>query len=149
VIEPLRLEFEVACPPEHAFEVWTAQFSRWWPRSHSVSGDANADVILEPRMGGRIFERAPDGTEHDWGQVTRWEPPLRLGYLWHIRRDRSHATDVLVTFEDGGDGTTRLVIEHTGWERLGADAQQWRDANVGGWSSLMPHYVAAAANTGG
>ena len=42
MIEPLRLEFAVACPPARAFEVWTAEFSRWWPRSHSVSGDAGA-----------------------------------------------------------------------------------------------------------
>ena len=147
MIEPLRLEFAVSCPPAHAFEVWTADFARWWPRTHSVSGDAAAHVVLEPRLGGRIYERMPDGTEHDWGEVTQWEPPHRLGYLWHIRRDRADATDVLITFEEAGDGTTRLLIEHTGWDRLGADAQQWRDANVGGWSSLMPHYLTAAGNT--
>ena len=147
MIEPLRLTFTVDCDPAHAFEVWTARFSQWWPRSHSVSGDAGADVVLEPWLGGRIFEREPDGTEHVWGEVTQWDPPRSLGYLWHIRRDRSDATDVLITFDDGDGGTTRMTIEHTGWERLGADAQQWRDANLGGWSSLLPYYLAAAGIT--
>lgn len=149
MIEPLHFEYHVACPPEHAFEVWTADISRWWPRSLSVSGDTAAEVVLEPRLFGRIFERLPDGTEHDWGEVTSWDPPRELGYLWHIRRDRKDATDVLVRFRDHRDGGTRLIIEHSGWNRLGADAQQWRDANVGGWSSLLPHYLAVAANTGG
>ncbi len=139
----------MACPPGRAFEVWTDEFSRWWPHSHSVSGDPAAEIVLEPGLGGRIFERTPDGTEHDWGEVTLWDPPRRLGYLWHIRRDRADATEVLLSFDDGRDGTTRLTIVHTGWERLGADAQRWRDANVGGWSSLLPHYVEFATNTGG
>ena len=32
------------------------------------------------------------GVEHDWGDVTVWEPPTRLGYTWHLNRDRSDAT---------------------------------------------------------
>ena len=101
------------------------------------------DVFLEPRVGGRIFERTPDGAEHEWGEVTAWERPRRLAYLWHLRRDRADATGVSITFEARDDTTTRVVIEHTGWERLGADAQRWRDANQGGWGTLLPHYLEA------
>jgi hypothetical protein len=147
VIEPLTLSFDIDCDPDHAFETWTSRFSQWWPRGHSVSGDADVEVVLEPRVGGRIFERSPDGTEIDWGEVTQWEPPSRLGYLWHIRRDRADATDVELTFIDAGDGTTRLEIVHTGWERLGAGAHEWRDANRGGWANLLPHFIDHATRT--
>jgi len=27
-----------------------------------------------------------------------WEPPTRIGYLWHLRRDRADATEVEITF---------------------------------------------------
>jgi len=144
VIEPLRLSYEIACAPEHAFEVWTTRVSTWWPKGHSVSGNPETCVVLEPRPGGRIFERTPDGTEIDWGEITLWNPPRRLGYLWYIKRDRNDATDVELTFVDLGDGTTRLEIVHTGWERLGAEGPAWRDANTSGWSALLPHFVAAA-----
>lgn len=63
---------------------------------------------------GRIYERTPDGTEIDWGEITLWNPPLRLGYLWHSGRDRDDATNVELTFVDLGDSTTRLDIVHTG-----------------------------------
>ncbi|HYU83171.1 MAG TPA: hypothetical protein VEK80_00080, partial [Kribbellaceae bacterium] len=86
MIEPLRLSFEVACPAEHAFRVWTAKISRWWPADHTVTGEPGLDVVLEPRVGGRIFERTAAGAEHEWGEITAWEPPRRLGYLWHLRR---------------------------------------------------------------
>jgi hypothetical protein len=140
--EPLVLEFDVACPPAHSFRVWTARIDTWWPADHTVSGYADAEIILEPRLGGRIYERLPDGAEHDWGEVTIWEPPHRLGYLWHLRRDRADATDVVITFVGEGNGT-RVGITHTGWERLGGDADVWRDRNRMGWTTLLPHFTAA------
>jgi hypothetical protein len=144
VIEPLRLSFEVRCSVDHAFEVWTARLATWWPKGHSTSGDPATSVVLEPWLGGRIFERTPDGTEIDWGQITAWSPPRRLAYVWHIRRDRTDATDVELNFVDVGGGTTRLDIVHTGWERLGADGPSWRDANTRGWEGLLPSFVDAA-----
>lgn len=96
MIEPILLTFDVACPADHAFDVWTRRIAAWWPVDHSVSGEPDLAVVLEPRVGGRIFERLPSGIEHDWGEVTTWEPPARLGYLWHLRRDRADATDRVV-----------------------------------------------------
>ena len=148
VIEPIRLEFDVACPPARAFEVWTGRISDWWPADHTVSGEADLSVVLEARRGGRIFERTSAGLEYDWGEVTVWEPPRRFGYLWHLRRDRADATDVEIRFIDRGDGTTRVEIEHRGWERLGAEAETWRDRNHGGWATLLPHYLAAVNRAG-
>jgi uncharacterized protein YndB with AHSA1/START domain len=145
VIEPIRLTFEVDCPVEHAFEVWTSRIDQWWPRDHTVSADEDLTVVLEGRSGGRIFERLTSGIEHDWGEVTVWEPPTRLGYTWHLKRDRSDATDVEIRFVASGSASTTVEIEHSHWERLGAGGERWRDQNYGGWSTLLPHYVAAAA----
>ncbi len=140
---PLRLSFEVACPAPRAFEVWTSEISRWWPSDHTVTGEGGLDVVLETRLGGRIFERTVSGAEHDWGEVTAWDPPRRLAYLWHLRRDRADATEVEITFAAIGERSTRVDIEHRGWERLGAHGPDWREANEGGWTSLLPHYAAA------
>jgi uncharacterized protein YndB with AHSA1/START domain len=144
MIEPIHLEFEVACPADHAFEIWTARIGHWWPADHTVSAEAGLTVVLEGRPGGRIFERTSTGIEHDWGEVTTWEPPRRLGYLWHLRRDRADATEVEIRFIDRGDSTTRVEIEHRGWERLGADGESWRERNHAGWATLLPHFLAAA-----
>ncbi len=145
MIEPIRLAFEVDCAVDHAFEVWTARIAQWWPKDHTVSAEDDLTVVLEPRRGGRIFERRASGAEHEWGEVTVWEPPTRLGYTWHLNRDRSDATDVEIRFVPRGNAATRIEIEHRGWERLGADGESWRNRNRGGWSTLLPHYVVAAA----
>ena len=140
--EPLRFTVDVACSVEHAFRVWTADIGTWWPADHTVTGESALAVVLEPAVGGRIYERTPDGVEHEWGEITVWDPPGRLDYLWHLRADRSDATDVSIRFVATDDGT-RVEIEHAGWERLGARGETWRNRNHQGWSTLLPHYRAA------
>ncbi len=148
MIDSLRLSFVVEAPVDHAFEVWTRRIDTWWPADHTASGEEDAAVVLECRLGGRIFERTVDGVEHDWGEITVWEPPTRFGYLWHLRRDRADATDVEIRFVDLGP-MTRVEIEHRGWERLGGDGVTWRERNKGGWSTLLPHYIEAAGGGSG
>ena len=79
------------------------------------------------------------------GEIAAWEPPSRLAYLWHIRDDRADATEVEINFVDQGDATTRVEIEHRGWERLGSRGPGWRDVNLGGWNGVLPHYRAACS----
>ena len=135
MIDPLRISFDVACPAEHAFRTWTAGLGAWWPPDHTVSGQP-ADVVLQGGVGGRIYERAADGTEHEWGEVTVWQPPTRLAYLWYLGRDRADATEVEIRFQPQ-EGNTRVDITHRGWERAG---EPWRDRNQAGWQTLLPHY---------
>jgi hypothetical protein len=138
---PLKFTFDVDCSPEHAFSVWTSRIDTWWPSDHTVSGAAEL-VVLQSGVGGRIFERTSDGVEHDWGEVTLWNPPTRLAYLWHLGADRTAATEVEVRFVARGAATTRIEIEHRGWEQLGEAADQWRDRNRVGWDTLLPHFLA-------
>jgi uncharacterized protein YndB with AHSA1/START domain len=145
VIDPLRITFDVRCPPERTFELWMARTSTWWPTTHTVSAQPGVDVIIEPGVGGRIFERTPDGAEHDWGQVTAWDPPHRIAYLWHLRQDRTDATEVEITFAAAQDSGTRVAIEHRGWEALGGRGAEQRERNQTGWAGLLPHFQAAAA----
>lgn len=144
-VDPLILAFEVNCPVEHAFTVWTSRIDTWWPADHTVSGRSEAQVIIEPRIGGRIFERTPDGVEHDWGRVTVWEPPSRLGYRWYLLREPADATDVDIRFLRNDAGATRIEIEHRGWQRVDATGDPWRERNRAGWQTLVPHYLNAIA----
>jgi hypothetical protein len=140
---PLRLSFDVACPVEHAFTVWTSGIGTWWPPDHTVTGQTGLAIVLESGVGGRIYERTPDGVEYEWGEVTVWKPPTQLAYLWHLGRDRGGATEVEIRFVAQGAAATRIEIEHRGWDRLGNAAEQWRDRNRAGWQSLLPHFLAA------
>lgn len=136
--EALSFTFDVGCSPEHAFDMWTSRIDTWWPRDHTVH--QAVAVVLQPGIGGRIYERDAEGVERDWGAVTAWEPPSRLAYTWHIGSDPGRATDVEIRFVAGDGDSTRVQIEQRGWERFGEQAGPWRDRNRISWDSLLPHF---------
>lgn len=140
--ESLVMEVEVACAADHAFDVWTRHVDQWWPKNHSQSGAAELTVTIEPGVGGRIYERTDDGTEHDWGEVLTWDPPRELRYMWHIASTRDAATEVQVTFQESG-GATTVRVNHRGWDQFGGEADDRRAQNRLGWGEVLPLFVEA------
>src|SRR5438105_11161192 len=65
----VRKTLTVNAPIERAFDVFTNGFGTWWPPTHHIAEVDMADAILEPRVGGRWYERGIDGSECDWGSV--------------------------------------------------------------------------------
>ena len=144
----LKMSFEVACSAEHAFRTWTSEIGAWWPSDHTVTGAPDLKIVIQGRVGGRIYERTAEGVEHDWGEVTVWGPPAHLGYLWYLRQDRADASEVDIRFVALGANATRVEIEHGGWERLGAAGEERRAKNLVGWETLLPHFRAAVDRGG-
>jgi hypothetical protein len=143
VIEPIRFEFTVDCSAVEAFDTWTRRISIWWPKQHTRSRDPRTSVMIEPRVGGRLFERTSTGEEFDWGSVTIWDRPERFGYRWHITSSPDEATAVEVRFDDIDDGTTLVTILHGGFDRLGDKGPPRRDGNLKYWKTLIPAFVHA------
>jgi uncharacterized protein YndB with AHSA1/START domain len=147
----VRRSVTVNASPERAFEVFTAAFSTWWPLdTHHIGKAVATEVVMEPRAGGRWFERDADGNECDWGYVTDFEPPSRVLLAWHLTPawgydpDPEKATEVEVTFTPV-DGGTLVELEHRGFEKHGETGTSMRDAvsASGGWGDLMERFAKA------
>ncbi len=128
-VEPVVVSRLAVCPLVEAFTAWTERIDEWWPRARTVGGDSVAQVVLEGGVAGRLYERWHDGSEHVWATVTEWEPPQRLGLAW-IDGDAA-GTEVAVLFAAAGPASTRVTIEHRGFERL-ADGAGVRARYAGG-----------------
>ena len=141
----LRKTITVARPPKEAFRVFTAGVGSWWPtRTHSVGEERVDALILEGRVGGRFYERLDDGTEHEWGEITAWDPPEQLGLTWHPGRGPETAQKLVIRFVADGAGT-RVELEHRGWEALGdrAEAALANYDSPSGWAGVLGRYAAA------
>jgi uncharacterized protein YndB with AHSA1/START domain len=140
----IRKSIAVACPAQAAFRVFTEQIGSWWPlATKSVGLERSETLVLEPRAGGRFYERTADGEEVEWGEVLVWEPPQRLVFSWHPGRGPESAQEVEVRFLRERDGT-RIELEHRGWERLGDRAEETLAHYVGGWDEVLERYAEAA-----
>jgi uncharacterized protein YndB with AHSA1/START domain len=147
----VRKTIVVNVPQAHAFLVFTEKHGSWWPlASHHIGAQAAQTAILEPRAGGRWYERGVDGSECDWGRVLVWDPPQRLVLSWEIGADWKHdsslSTEVEVRFIAEGPRTTRVELEHRDLERFGEKAQAMRSAfdSEGGWTGILQLFGAAA-----
>jgi uncharacterized protein YndB with AHSA1/START domain len=147
---PVRRSLIVKAGAERAFAVFARKIGNWWPHSHHIGRKAIADVVLEPRAGGRWYERAEDGSECEWGRVLEWEPPARLLLAWQIggdwKFDPTLVTEVEVTFTALGANETQVVLEHRNLERFGDSARAVRDAidSPGGWTGILAAFGALA-----
>jgi uncharacterized protein YndB with AHSA1/START domain len=134
----------VSVPVERAFEVFTAEIGTWWPlRTHAVDTERSETVVMEGRVGGRLYERTPSGEEHVWGTLLAWEPPNRIVYSWHPGRGEETAQEVEITFSPEGDGT-RVDIRHYGWEKLGDRLEETIASYNEGWDKVIAVYARAA-----
>ena len=109
-----------------------------------MSQSESFDVVFEPFPGGRIYEKAADGSEHDWGQVTLWEPPHRLEYLWHIFLEPALATKVTVSFEEV-ELITVVRLENSGFEIFGDIAAERRDRVSTAWVGITDRFQQSAS----
>jgi uncharacterized protein YndB with AHSA1/START domain len=143
-IAPLTKTVTVNRPPEEAFRIYTEGIATWWPlERHSLSEKAET-VVMEPREGGRLFERTRDGEEVEWGEVVVWDPPNRLVHSWHLGGPAT--TEVELRFTPQGDGTL-VELVHRGWERHGDKAAELRARYDSGWDFVFgERYVAAVGS---
>jgi uncharacterized protein YndB with AHSA1/START domain len=137
---------------EHAFTVFTERFFTWWPKGHHIGDAELADAIIEPRVGGRWYERGVDGSECDWGAVLAWEPPGRLALSWHLQSDFDYdpdpakASEIEVRFIAEAPDRTRVEFRHFHLERHD-DPERVRTGvdGPGGWTGILAAYAERAS----
>ncbi len=146
----VRKSVTVRAGVERAFEVFTAGFDSWWPRSHHIGKSPMTRAVIEGRVGGRCYNEQTDGSDCPWGRVTAWEPPKRFTIAWMIspqwqyEPELAKASEVEIVFTPEANGLTRVDLEHRNFSRMGAGWETMRDGvgAEGGWGSLLQLFAA-------
>lgn len=146
----VRTQIVVAAPVERAFQYFTEQFDKVKPREHNMLPVDIAETVMEPRAGGRIYDRGIDGSECQWARVLAFEPPTRLVFAWDINpqwqidSDPDKASEVEVRFIAESPERTRVELEHRHLDRHGEGWEAERDgvAAAEGWPLYLQRFAA-------
>jgi uncharacterized protein YndB with AHSA1/START domain len=153
VEEPVvRKSIRVRVPIERAFSVFVEQMEAWWPAAHHIGAKPFQSIFVEPRVGGRWYERDAEGSECDWGTVRAWDPPRLVTFSWHLgpdwkfNPDLAKASDVAIRFTSEGDSATLVELEHSAIERHGEGYEQLRTMldSPNAWTSTLAEFAKAA-----
>lgn len=152
----VRTSVVVEAPIERAFKVFTEDFGSIKPPEHNLLGVELAETVLEPRVGGHLYDRGVDGSECRWARVLAYEAPHRLLLSWDIsphwqlETDLEKTSEWEVRFVAETPERTRVEIEHRNLDRHGEGWQGVRDgvAEDQGWPLYLRRYADRMARTG-
>jgi len=148
----VKRTLHVNVPIDFAFRMLTQKMGTWWPATHHIAKTPFAEIVIEPHVGGRWFERDSAGAECDWGRVLLFEPPKQLILSWHLQpdfhfeADMTRASEVSFDFFSEGPEATRVEFEHRHLERHGEGWQNLRVSvdSPGGWTAVLAGFEEAA-----
>jgi DNA-binding transcriptional ArsR family regulator/uncharacterized protein YndB with AHSA1/START domain len=136
----VELEIRIAARPERVWQALVEETGRWWHKDF-YAGSSPQGFILEPELGGRMYEDWGDGAGAIWYLVTEIDPPRTLGLSGHMPAAFGGPATSLVriALQSDGDGTLfqltdsefRKVTDKThasladGWRQLFNELKAW------------------------
>ncbi len=114
---PIRQSTTVRAGRERTFDVFLDRLAEWWPLDpFSYGGSARIRTItVDRRVGGEVVEHWHDGETRSWGTLLGYEPPAAVTLTWNIT---GKPTEIALRFIALDERTTRVDLEHYGWDRL-------------------------------
>lgn len=102
-----ELEFEIAAPKERVWKALVEQVGNWWPREFAAGKKAQR-IVLEPRLGGRLYEDWGDGAGLTWYTVETFDPPDLIEWKGRMSKNFGGPAMQLIELrlEPVGKGTT-------------------------------------------
>ena len=140
---PITFEYRLPCDAARAFETYTGRIGEWWHPRYSADAETFEGVTIEPRAGGRVYAVHSDIDigEHEWGEVTVWEPGRRLVHTFTLAQDPAHPSEVSVEFVPDGEGCV-VRFAHGGWTEANvADRRKFGD-----WPVMLDRFAALASS---
>lgn len=70
-------DVEIKASPEKVWTLLTTDISTWWSKDFHSSPDT-LRFVMEPKVGGRLYEDQGDDRGVLWGHVVQFDPPKRV-----------------------------------------------------------------------
>lgn len=139
----VELEVRICASPERVFTALTQEISAWWGMPYFLGNAVN--IILEPFVGGRLYEVWGENTGALWATVTKIQPPRELCLVGPI--GLPEPTHGVTTFLlNSRDDTTIVQFTHEAFGKIGPEIET---RHTEGWKDLLlkrlPAYIESSA----
>ncbi len=127
-------EISINAPAERVFQALTEDVSAWWGAPYLLTDSPQA-IILEPQVGGRLYEQNSNGDGALWATVTGVKKNQHLELTGPIGMAGAIHSVVAFSLEPQNEGAaTLLKFSHQAVGQLGDDTQANYNA---GWQDLL------------
>ena len=129
----LEIEWTLRAPRERVWEALVGEVTAWWPADFYCL-DRPARMVLEPHVGGRLYEDA-GGAALLWATVVLFDPPATIAFagtllppwggpamtLWRLTLESVSGPATLLRLNDyvyGSVGDQLRTNLELGWQQL-------------------------------
>lgn len=138
-------EVTVHAPRERVWSALVDETSNWWPKDF-FSAENPEGFVIEPQLGGRVYEAWHGGGGVLWGTIVVWSPGFRMTWACEMYPDWTGPGRSFVTFDLEDRGLeTNLKVSDSG---ICISASQAATSLGTGWQKLIgthfKSYVEAA-----
>ncbi|KXO98746.1 SRPBCC family protein [Tsukamurella pseudospumae] len=148
----VRTDIAVDVPLDYAYRIFTERFDEIKPREHNLLAVPIERTVLEPHVGGTIYDVGTDGSICTWARVLAVDPPNSLTISWdispqwRIEDDLARTSEVEIRFTAESATRTRVQVEHRHLDRHG---EGWEQAAAGiggpnGWPVYLDRFRSVA-----
>ena len=136
----VRLEIPIAASRKRVWTALTKETSRWWPKHFYTQPDPKGFVI-EPHVGGRVYEDWGDGAGGLWGVVIQWRPSEVMQWACDHFPQCGNTGRCIITVELREDGAGTIVHLHdSGYGRM---SDTYTAETASGWTELVGTHLKA------
>jgi DNA-binding transcriptional ArsR family regulator/uncharacterized protein YndB with AHSA1/START domain len=135
----IEQEVRIEAPPNRVFEALTQNVSAWWGAPYLYNQQAT-DIVLEPRVGGRMFEvwgqskEKPEDEGALWAVVTAIERNKQLTLSGPMGMNGAVSGHIAYMLEPAGKNATTLKLSH---RVIGEVTEETRQNYSFGWTDLL------------
>ncbi|GHO60012.1 SRPBCC family protein [Ktedonobacter robiniae] len=128
----VHLEITIAASPQKVFEALTTDIAAWWGSPFIKRRDANT-IVLEPKVGGRLYEVYGENEGALWGMVSSIRNDEELCLTGSMGMPEPTYGAVTFTLAPQGD-STQVKLTHSAFGRISAER---KGCYTEGWKDLL------------
>ncbi|MEQ9499359.1 MAG: SRPBCC domain-containing protein [Deltaproteobacteria bacterium] len=129
-----RLKVTIEAAQQTVWDALTTNIGEWWPDSFIMGGQP-AKMVIEPEVGGRVFEDAGNGGGLCWARIVTLNAPSMLQMAGDTFPGYGGPGRVFTTYQlSEEDGRTTLDFHHA---QLGPKSQTSEDSTQQGYEFLF------------